>query len=73
VGFILRIKITIIERWVGYKEGSISWQKLKQVIKETHEENYDDNLVIEKVKVERLKDCPLPPKPKGLGILEEFL
>jgi hypothetical protein len=71
--YLMRVKITIIERWVGYKEGSISWQKLKQVIKETHEENYDDNLVIEKVKVERLKEHPLPPKPKGMGFRGENL
>lgn len=49
----LRVKITIIENWKGYK-GGIDWRTLKQAIKETHEENYDENLIIESVKVEKL-------------------
>ena len=49
-----RIKITRIECYTKFDELGISWQKLKSVIKETEEENYDENLIIESVKVEKL-------------------
>ena len=49
-----RVKITRIECYPKFDGLGISWQKLKSAIKETEEENYDENLVIESVKVEKL-------------------
>jgi len=50
----IRVKITIIQKFPFCSEKNISWRTLKQAIRETYEEEHSDDLIVEKIKIERL-------------------